>query len=562
MRRSEKLEKLSEIDKISVLIIGAGINGIGSFRELSLHGVDVLMVDKGDFCAGASSASSHMVHGGIRYLEYGEFRLVKEAVKERNRLLMNAPHLVKPLPTIIPMFKWFSGLFNAPFKFIGLRNKPAERGALMIKVGLMLYDKYTKAQKTVPHHQFLSHEETLKRFPEINPAVVSSAMYYDGKMDSPERICIELIGDAEKLSRKALAINYLAAIDGDERSVTLEDQITHEKYIVRPKVVINAGGPWIDFINKSIGKESEFIGGTKGSHLVLENSELREAIKENEFFFENKDGRIVLIFPLLDKVLVGTTDIWVEDPDDVVCTDDEVDYFMNMVNVVFPSIKVDSSQIVYKFSGVRPLPYSEVEYTGQISRDHSIKIIESKLDSGYLLLSLIGGKWTSFRAFSEQVADKAFGFLGFSREYSTKNMPIGGGKDYPSTKVEKMIWVESLSDEIGIPKDRVEVLFNRYGTLAKEFAYYISQQEDRPLRYQHDYSSREIEFIVKDEGVVHLDDLILRRTLMAFLGELDMNLLEELSWIAGKILGWSEEQRNQEVLRTKTILASKHGVII
>ncbi len=132
------------------MIIGAGINGIGTFRDLALQGDDVLIVDRSDYCSGASAASSHMVHGGIRYLENGEFRLVRGAVQERNRLIENAPHLVKPLSTIFPVFKWFLGLLNAPLKFLGLLERPAERVAIVIKIGMMLYDYYTRNQKTVP----------------------------------------------------------------------------------------------------------------------------------------------------------------------------------------------------------------------------------------------------------------------------------------------------------------------------------------------------------------------------------------------------------------------------
>ena len=154
MNRGEQLKALRGSPEVSVLIVGGGINGIGTFRDLALQGVDVLLVDQGDFCSGASAASSHMVHGGLRYLENGEFRLVREAVRERNNLLKNAPHYVKPLPTTVPIFKWFSGLLNAPMKFLGLLDKPAERGALVIKVGLMMYDAYTGARRAVPKHSF------------------------------------------------------------------------------------------------------------------------------------------------------------------------------------------------------------------------------------------------------------------------------------------------------------------------------------------------------------------------------------------------------------------------
>ncbi|MEM7801517.1 MAG: FAD-dependent oxidoreductase, partial [Chloroflexota bacterium] len=149
--------------KFSVVIIGAGINGIGTFRDLALQGVDVLLVDRGDYCSGASAASSHMVHGGIRYLENGEFRLVREAVKERNRLIVNAPHLVKPLATSIPIFNVFSGMLNAPLKFLGLLDRPSERGAAVIKMGLVMYDGYTGTQSTVPKHEFLLKKEALER---------------------------------------------------------------------------------------------------------------------------------------------------------------------------------------------------------------------------------------------------------------------------------------------------------------------------------------------------------------------------------------------------------------
>src|SRR5574338_1315830 len=143
MDRSDILSSLRENPEVSVLVIGGGINGIGTFRDLALNGVNVLLVERADFCSGASSASSHMAHGGIRYLENGEFRLVREAVQERNRLLQNAPHLVKPLPTAIPIFKRLSGLLNAPLKFLRMLDKPTERGSLVIKLGLMMYDAYT-----------------------------------------------------------------------------------------------------------------------------------------------------------------------------------------------------------------------------------------------------------------------------------------------------------------------------------------------------------------------------------------------------------------------------------
>jgi len=264
MERQEILKHYKNNPEVSVLIIGAGVNGIGTFRDLSLQGVDVLLIDCGDFCSGASAASSHMAHGGIRYLENGEFRLVREAVHERNRLIKNAPHYVKPLPTVIPIFRWFSGLFNAPLKFLRLLDKPSERGAVVIKIGLMVYDAYTRKQGTVPPHEFAPRKQTLKQFPDINPKTLFTARYYDGAMQSPERICVEMVLDAENQNPNSHAVNYLSLKEAYSDSIILEDLIDGELLNVRPKVLINAAGPWIDVVNSKLGVPTQFIGGTKG----------------------------------------------------------------------------------------------------------------------------------------------------------------------------------------------------------------------------------------------------------------------------------------------------------
>ena len=356
MNRSEIISSLRTNPSLDVLIIGAGINGIGAFRDLALNGANVLIVDRGDFCSGASAASSHMAHGGIRYLENGEFRLVREAVGERNRMIQNAPHLVKPLPTTVPMFKHFSGLLNAPFKFLGWLDKPSERGSLVIKIGLMFYDAFTGKTQTVPRHTFRGRAASLKLWPRLNPAVRTTATYFDGSILNPERLALEVLLDGEADGGRAL--NYVSLVNGQGNTVTLRDELSLQTFTVQPKLVINAAGPWIDAANGTLGLSTRFIGGTKGSHLVLDHPELRKAIGENEFFFENKDGRIVLIFPLFDKVILGTSDIPVESPDDIVCTEAEVDYFIALVDRVFPDVKVGREHIVFRFSGVRPLAHT------------------------------------------------------------------------------------------------------------------------------------------------------------------------------------------------------------
>ncbi|HSU69807.1 MAG TPA: FAD-dependent oxidoreductase, partial [Micrococcaceae bacterium] len=163
-----------------VLIIGGGINGVGTFRDLALQGIDVALVERGDYCQGASGASSHMIHGGIRYLENGEFRLVRESVRERNGLLKIAPHYVKPLQTTIPIFSTFSGVFAAPLRFLTHKQgKPKERGAFLIKLGLSLYDSFSRDGGTVPRHRFVGRKRALAEQPQLNPGIKYAATYFD-----------------------------------------------------------------------------------------------------------------------------------------------------------------------------------------------------------------------------------------------------------------------------------------------------------------------------------------------------------------------------------------------
>lgn len=560
MTRQALLEAVRQQPDIPVLIIGAGINGIGVFRELALNGVDALLVDRGDFCAGASAASSHMAHGGLRYLENGEFRLVKEALTERNRLLQNAPHAVKPLPTTIPIFKWFSGMFNAPLKFLRLLDRPAERGALIIKAGLTMYDIFTYGQQTLPRHRFTSRARALEQRPLLNPDIVCTATYYDALMPCPERICIELILDAEARRPGARALNYVSVAGAAGGAVTLRDELTGDTFEVRPQVVVNAAGPWIDLVNRGLQRQTRFIGGTKGAHLVLDNPTLRDATLGHELFFENKDGRITIFFALGDKVLAGTTDIRVDDPDQVEVTDEEIDYILDAIHVVFPDIHVDRSQIVFWFTGVRPLPRQDAATTGQISRDHRIEITPAGDGVSFPVLSLIGGKWTTFRAFAEQTVDKVLPLLNRQRQASSARLAFGGGVGYPRGAAARDRWLDVVAGKTGLDRNRLETLFERYGTRAAEIAAYIQDGPDALLAHVPGYSRREVLFLAERERVVHLDDLLLRRSLLAMLGHISSESLDELAAVLAEALGWTPDQAAAEAARAFDLLTRKHGM--
>lgn len=541
-----------------VLIIGGGINGIAVMRDLALQGVSVTLVDKGDVMAGASAASSHMIHGGIRYLENGEFRLVRESVQERNDLLRTAPHVVKPLRTTIPIFSLTAGLLQAPLKMMRLGSgKKSERGALLIGLGLAIYETFSRGNGALERFSFVGRRRARQAFPSLRRGVKYVATYFDASVHEPERLALDLVQDA-LATENARVVTYVAAVGTGGNGVILEDQISGQSLITSADVVINASGPLTDLTNDALGKPTAFMGGTKGSHIVVDQPEMFAELAGRELFFENSDGRIVLIYPVKNRVLIGTTDIFADPSEPAVCTDEEVDYFFELVKHIMPGIHLDRSHIVFRFSGIRPLPRQDVDQPGLVSRDY--RIVESQLpgNESVPLLSVVGGKWTTFRALGEHVSSLVLGALGRKRSVSTLGYPIGGGKDYPSDDLSRQEWIEAVRGSI--PPERVEVLLGRYGTKAREFVETLIASGDTPLETLPNYSVQEITRLVSSEFVVHLDDVLLRRTSLAFSGELSVDRVAELAAVVGVCLGWDVRRREAETARAWEILATRHGV--
>jgi glycerol-3-phosphate dehydrogenase len=547
---------LTERPTADVLILGGGINGIATFRELALQGVDVVLVERGDYASAASASSSHMIHGGVRYLENGEFRLVNEAVHERNRLLKNAPHYVRPLETTIPIFKTFSGILAAPLRFLTHKQRSTvERGALLIKIGLVIYDSFSRDGGSVPRHRFLGRKKSLAAMPRLNPTLKYTATYYDASMHNPERLALDVLLDGIATGH-GRAANYVEVTGMRGSQVQLHDRVSGTDFAMSATVIINTTGPWTDITNRELGMPTRYMGGTKGSHIVLENPELLEATKGRELFFENDDGRIVLIYPLKGRVMVGTTDIDADPSKPVVCTEEEVDYFFELVHHVLPTIKLDRDEIVYRFSGIRPLPRHDDEAPGFVSRDYRIEPAE--LADGGLLLSLVGGKWTTFRALGEHMATLALARLGVARTVSTETLAIGGGAGFPRTDEDRAAWVAAHSAKVGA--EHAGRLLDRYGTSAETIIDSLTET-DAPLQNLEGYSTDEVRYLAGREQVVHLADVIYRRTSTAFVGRVTAALLTELAGIVGEVLGWTKAQQAEEVTALTADLAARHQVV-
>ena len=503
-----------DIESFDCVIVGGGINGCGTFRDLCVQGLKVLLIERDDFCAGASQASSRLMHGGLKYLETGEFRLVKESLLERNMLLATAPHVVQPLECLGPVRSIWGGIMGSAARFLGWNTKLNDRGLVITGLGLRLYDLYARAWRAMPNSRMLGRQALRRLMPDLHPAITGAGLYFEGHITHAERLGLELVLDGEAASAGSEALNHaeVTGTDGDILTVRTGGRLRR----VSAGAVINAGGAWIDSINAELGLQTRLMGGSKGSHLVVDNPRLLSALNGRMVYFGTPDGRVNLAYPFAGRVLIGATDIAAPDPDAAQCDADEEAYLCAAVAEVFPGIPVTSDQIVARFCGVRPLPRADTG-VGGVTRDHSI--VDLILPGTVVpVLCLIGGKWTTFRAFSAQAADRVLAHLGRSRQASTEGLAIGGGRDFPRDPASRAGVIADLAGQSGLDATRVAALLARYGTRAKLYLATLAGQPETPVSALPGYMREELAHIVRTERVGSIDDLLRRRTLLTISG--------------------------------------------
>ena len=384
--------RASSEDVFDVAIIGAGINGAGIARDAAMRGLRVLLIDKGEVGGATTHASTRLIHGGLRYLEHFEFGLVRESLRERETLLRIAPHLVRPLPITIPIYK------------------QSKRGPLTIRAGMIAYDLLSW-DKSLPRHRMLSRTETLEQLPGLNPeGLLGSALYFDAQVEFPEQLVELNVWAAHKLGAEVLTFTRVTKLFHEDGKISGVEFVTAQGQIevARARVVINATGPWVDLLLERAPVESpKLVGGTKGSHIIVP---LFPTAPANAIYLEARsDGRPMFIIPWDRKYLIGTTDVRFEgDPDTVRCEPWEVDYLLSETNLAFPKADLSIDKILFTYSGVRPLPATSDKDEQSITRQHFIR--EHPRASN--LLSIVGGKLTTYRSLAEQCVDLIFEKLG------------------------------------------------------------------------------------------------------------------------------------------------------
>jgi glycerol-3-phosphate dehydrogenase len=386
-----------------VIVIGAGINGASIAREAALSGLAVLLVERGDLAAGTSSASSRLIHGGLRYLEHFEIGLVRESLNERERLLRFAPHLVVPLELYIPVYAH------------------ARRKRWQIGLGLTLYD-WLSADRSLPGHTLLGRAALLEKLPGLNPAGLGGgASYFDAQARYPERLVVENVLDAAANGAVVKTYTRVTRIVVEAGRATGVEWRTAggESGAARARLVVNAAGPWVDEVLGDL-RHTRLIGGTKGSHLIAPL--FPGAPSAGVYIEAGSDARPLFILPWNGLLLVGTTDERVDEPSASIDAR-ELDYLAAETERVFPAAAGLESRVLYTYTGVRPLPYQRRGAEGSITRRHLIR--RHRAARG--LYSVVGGKLTTHRALAEDVLDVLRAHLpGLERVRPTRDRPLPG----------------------------------------------------------------------------------------------------------------------------------------
>lgn len=552
-----------------ILILGAGINGAALARELVLNGLPVVVVDTGDLARGATASSSRLIHGGLRYLEYGEFDLVRESLTERTRLLRLAPQFVHPLPLHIPVGNRLGGLRQSVERFMGRDRHGARvaearaappRGLWLVRAGLWLYDFYAR-DSSLPRHTVAALDRS--NSPPVDRARYRwLCSYYDAQIRFPERFVVALFDDARRAAPHEGAFQLFTyhhvEMSGRRASIYAEHNASRPAMEFEPAAIVNATGAWVDRTLRRLHADSPpLMGGTKGSHLVTFHAGLRAALGDAGIYAEAADGRPVFILPLADATLVGTTDLpYSGDPADAAASDAEIDYLIAAVNEVLPGARLTRDDVEFHYCGVRPLPHADVDRPAAITRRHWM---EEHKDSPVPLYSVIGGKLTTCRSLAESSARTLCRRLGLTGERPTsRDRPLPGGEDYPRDAPSLESAWRSLADTHGWSIAQVRAIWQLRGTQTGPI---LSELADRDRTNLHD-ADLPVAFArwtIDHEWARLLDDLVERRLMLLYHRRLSRACLRELAGLLADAGLLRPDEIDAEVRRTERRLASHFG---
>ena len=476
-----------------LVVIGGGILGTGVARDAALRGLKVALFEKDDFGSGTSSRSTRIIHGGLRYLEKMDFGLVYEALHERRRLLENAPHLVKPLPFLFPNYRGKGHNFT------------------LLWAGIGLYD-LMNIRRGMPHHKILLEDEAIRLEPSLKKEGLRGGfIYYDAQCEYPERVCVENVVDAAahgaRIENHAEVVEVLrngTRIEGVK--IRRQDGTTDD---VRALVTLNAAGPWLDEVERLAAPKSEpKLRRTKGVHLVVPRFNHHALIMETE-----DAERIFFAIPWGKYTLLGTTDTdYYERNEAAAADDDDIEYLLREIRRIL-DVDVQREHILFTTAGLRPLRRQLGRATADITRKH--EIVDHALEDGTQgLVTIVGGKITTYRQIAEDAVDAVFAKLGRRAPPSpTTNRPFPGGATKDWDAFQGVFRQDAAN--AGVPLQAIEQWLRIYGTRSQKLLELVRTDPDlaRPIADDATYVRAEIQFAVEQEFCASLEDFLLRRSM-------------------------------------------------
>ena len=450
----------------TIVVLGAGINGAAIARELTLSGVGVIVVDGDDIAAGATAWSTRLIHGGLRYLEYGEVGLVRESLVERNRLARLAPHLVRRLPFYLPVQGRWGGLWAAAARLVGCESLARAwqgrhgRGSWTVGIGLSLYDLLAAGAGWPRHRMVRAGRGCLPLIDDR--AFPFAGLYDDAQLLFPERFTVELLVDARDIAAAAgtrfEVATHREVQFGHDGVLRVGPSAASGPFEVRPDAIINATGAWVDrtlaavFSGDAGATGRRLMGGTKGSHLVVRCPSLRAALADYGVYAEAADGRPVFVLPFgPELVLVGTTDIpFSGDPAEARTDEAEIGYLLAAVARLFPTVALRRDQVQQHYCGVRPLPFvsGDARSPAGVTRRH---LIVRHDDASLPLWSIVGGKLTTCRSLAETVAATVLAAVGLPVRGTSRERPLPGACGGASRDAVVSA-CRDLAEQAGVPR--------------------------------------------------------------------------------------------------------------
>ena len=530
MSRQQSLDSLERHEGFDLLIIGGGATGCGIAVDAATRGLKVALIEKNDIAEGTSSRSTKLVHGGVRYLEMAakhldraQYNLVKEGLFERGTFLRNAPHLANRVALVTPLYKWF----DVPYVF----------------AGLVLYDVLAGKQG-IGRSSLISRAEALRRFPMLKAdGLKAGVVYYDGQFNDA-RMAVTLALTAQEsgaVVANHVEVQALEKSAGKISGVRVRDAIGGRTFSIRARGVINATGPFVDRIRRLDDTAADpILKASSGIHIVLSKRFVPPA--SGLMIPKTEDGRVLFVLPWQGHALIGTT----ENPCDIVDhprpESEQIDYLLRHINQYF-DIAATRSDIKSVWSGLRPLIVAdETSNTAQLVREHIIQISASGL------LTVAGGKWTSYRKMAQEAVDQAIVTYGFKSPgpCRTDQLVLIGGKEYERDGMQGLV------SEYGLDSDVAQHLHFAYGDRAAQVAEMAKAGAKnglgRRLHAEHPFIEAEVIYAARREFAERAADVLTRRTALALLdtSAAIAALPRVVELMAGE-LGWDQQRIDDEL---------------